>query len=176
MKKVLLLGALLTITSNIWAADDLLPNAGVKERVILRDAKSFTTEVSTSTVRCSEIGYGAQELKINLAALDGWTLFDHTNSNFGDIGEPCMTAGRCKAPWGGDGFSIDDLIQNNPGAEAVTVARTVTELKIETRDENNQEVCQRSLREDLQTSIRGIKFHHSRSGLDQNFPIEVCRK
>jgi len=169
MKKVLLLGALVTITSNVWAADS--------ERVLLRDAKTFSAEVSTATVRCSEIGYGAKELKINLAGLDGWTLFDHTNSNFGDIGDPCMTAGRCKAPWGGSGgFTIDDLIQNNPGVEAVTVVRSVTELKFETRDENNQEVCQRSLREDLQTTIRGINFSHSRHGLDQNFPIEVCRK
>ena len=167
MKKVLVL-TLLAITTSAWAKNS--------ERVILQDAKTFSTEVSTSTVRCSEIGYGAKELKINLSALDGWTLFDHTNSNFGDIGEPCMTAGACKRSTTGPGFAIDDLIQNRPGQETVTVVRVVTESKLETKDENNQDVCQRSLREELSTTIRGIAFHHMRSGFDQNFPIEVCQK
>lgn len=168
MKKNLLVAALLTMTSYSWA--------GVLERVILQDAKTSTAEVSVATVRCSAIGYGGEELKINLAGLDGWTLFDHSNSGFGDInGEPCMTAGLCKTPWGGDGFSVEDVIQNNPATEMVTVLRTVKEVKVETRDQHNREVCQRSLHEELQTTIRGIRFHHLRSGFDQNFPVEVCR-
>lgn len=169
MKKVLLFAILLTISNNSWAGDS--------ERTILQDAKTFAAEVSVATVRCSAIGYGGEELKINLAGLDGWTLFDHSNSSVGDInGEPCMTAGLCKRPWGGGGFSVDDVIQNNPATELVTVLRTVKEVKFETRDQHNREVCQRSLHEELHTTIRGVQFHHLRSGFDQNFPVEVCRK
>lgn len=167
MKKVLLL-TLLTITSSAWAKNS--------ERVLLQDAKTFSTEVSTATVRCSEVGYGSKELKINLAGLDGWTVLDHTNSNLGDVNEPCMTAGQCKRTASSPGFSIDDLVKNKPGSETITVSRILTEVKYEMKDENNQDVCQRSLREELSTSIRGIAFHHTREGLDQVFPIEVCRK
>lgn len=146
------------------------------QRVILKDSKTFETEVSTQTVRCSELGYGARELKINLAGLDGWTLFDHTNSHVGEFGEPCMTAGRCKRTPTSGGFDLNDLIQNNPGKEVVTVQRQVIENKTETKDQDNQDVCERSLTENLTTTIRGIKFHHTRMGATQNFPIEVCRK
>lgn len=169
MKKVLILTALLTITAAAHAKNS--------EREILKDSKTFPAEVSNSTVRCSAVGYGNEELKINLSALDGWTLFDHTNANFGDIdGEPCMTAGLCKRHGLSHGFSVEDVIQNNPAIVTITVLRTVKEVKMETVDQHNQRVCQRSLREELETTIRGIKFHHVRSGFDQNFPIEVCNR
>jgi hypothetical protein len=162
--KNLLLVSILTLTSlNLWAKDS--------ERVILTDAKTFATEVSNTTVRCSDIGYGNLQLKINLPGLDGWTLFDHSNANLGDILEPCMTAGRCS-----QGHNIDDLVKNNPGLETVTVVRKIVEVKMEAKDANNGDVCRRLLREELQTTVRGFEFHHTRTGLDQDFPIEVCRK
>jgi hypothetical protein len=135
-------------------------------------------EISTTTVRCTEIGYGAQELKINLAGLDGWTLFDHTNAHVGEFGDPCMTAGRCKAPWSGsddNGFTIDDLIQNRPGTEIIKVDREVIEVKM-VINRNGERVCERSLREHLSTTVRGIAFGHIRWGAQQDFPIEVCQK
>lgn len=147
-----------------------------KERVLLRDSKTFATEVSQGTVRCTDIGYGAEELKINLAGLDGWTLFDHTNSHVGEFGEPCMTAGRCKAPWNKEGFTIDDVIQNRPGTEVITVQREVLEIKIVKVDSQGNQVCERSLQENLKTVVRGIEFRHIRGGAEQDFPIEVCQK
>lgn len=153
---------------NAWAKDS--------QRVILADSKTLITEVSTSTVRCSEIGYGAKELKINLSGLDGWTLFDHTNALAGEFGEPCMTAGLCKRVPNGPGFTIEQLVQNNPGNEVVTVNRNVVESKTESKDQNGLDICVRSLTENLTTSVRGIKFQHTRYGEQQNFPIEVCRK
>lgn len=146
------------------------------ERVIQSDEKTFSTEISAATVRCSELGYGLKELKINLAALDGWTLFDHSNSAFGEFGEPCMTAGMCRRTPTGPGFSVSDLVGNNPGHEVITVRRRVSEIRTEAKDEQGQGICIRSLREDLSTQIRGIEFHHSRSGAEQNFAVEYCRK
>ncbi|MEQ1721984.1 MAG: hypothetical protein ABL930_02330 [Pseudobdellovibrio sp.] len=142
----------------------------------MADSKTFVTEVSLTTVRCSQIGYGFPELKINLSGLDGWTVFDHTNSHVGEFGEPCMTAGVCKRGTAGRGFSINDLIQDNPGNEVVTVQRQLIERKYESKDQDNVEVCIRSLTENLSSSVRGIKFQHSRSGAEQTFAIEACRK
>ena len=146
------------------------------DRVILKDSKTFETEVSTATVRCTQIGYSMPELKINLAALDGWTLFDHTNSQVGEFGEPCMTAGMCSENPTDGGFTIGDLIQNRPGKEVITVQREVIESKYESKDGQNQDVCERWLSENLQTKVRGIEFRHSRTGPAQIFPIEACRK
>jgi hypothetical protein len=168
MKNLLLFTTLMAAGFSTWAANS--------ERVILSDAKTFATEVSLQTVRCSQIGYGSEELKINLAGLDGWTLFDHSNNASGDLnGQPCMTAGICKAPWHNNGHTIDDVVQNRPGTETVTVVRKVIEVKTETKNADNIDVCQRSLREELATTVRGIAFHHVRTGFDQDFPIEVCR-
>lgn len=167
MKTIIMTIALLG-TLNAWAKDT--------QRVILSDSKTFSTMVSTGTVRCSEIGYGTKELKINLAALDGWTLFDHTNAQAGEFGEPCMTAGICKRTPTSQGFSVNDLVQNNPGNELITVSRTVTENRTESKDQDGNDICSRSLTEYLTTSVRGIKFEHTRWGAQENFPIEVCRK
>lgn len=166
MKKQMILMALtLTLSAAAQAADS--------ERIILSDSKTFETEVSAETVRCSNLGYGAGFLKINLAGLDGWTLFDHTNSHVGEFGEPCMAAGRCME-W--DPKPILDFIDNRPGTETVTVRRQVSELKREITDQHGLQFCERSLREDLSAVIRGTQFLHSRHGAEQIFPIEVCRK
>lgn len=167
--KQLLLAITLLGSLNTFAKDS--------ERVILADSKTFVTEVSVSTVRCSHIGYGSAELKINLAGLDGWTIFDHSNAQVGEFGEPCMTAGMCKrTPTAKNGFTIDDLIQNNPGNEVITVQRQLIESKQETKDGEGNEICQRSLVENLSTTVRGIKFAHTRYGAHEIFPIEACRK
>lgn len=147
--------------------------AADSQRVILADSKTFNTEVSLETVRCSNLGYGAGLLKINLAGLDGWTLFDHTNSHVGEFGEPCMAAGRCMM---GDEGPILDFIGGKPGTETVTVQRQVLEIKQESKDAEGNEVCVRSLQENLSTVIRGTQFLHTRHGAEQTFPVEVCRK
>jgi hypothetical protein len=170
--KALILAVVTVASLSAWSQED----QNRKERVILKDSKTFPAEVSVNTVRCTEVGYGAKELKINLAGLDGWTLFDHTNSHVGEFGEPCMTAGQCKAPWNKEGFTIDDLIQNRPGTEIITVQREVLEIKQVIQDQQGNLGCERSLQENLVTSVRGITFRHTRWGAEQNFPIEVCRK
>jgi hypothetical protein len=170
--KALILTVITAASLSVWSQE----NPARKERVILQDSKTFSTEVSVNTVRCSEVGYGAQELKINLAGLDGWTLFDHSNAQVGEFGEPCMTAGRCKATWNKDGFTIEDLIQNRPGTEVITVQREVIEIKQVTQDHQGHLACERSLQENLVTSVRDITFRHTRWGAEQSFPVEVCQK
>lgn len=170
MKNAILVSLMMILTVKGFAEEQ-------QRRVILQDSKTMQAEVSTNTVRCTHIGYGSAELKINLAGLDGWTLFDHTNSHVGEFGEPCMTAGRCKvAGTSRPGFTIDSLIQNNPGVEAINVKRVVTEVKQIMKDINNVDVCERHLEERLDTVIRGIPFKHTRTGANQTFPLEACQK
>lgn len=171
MKKTLF-SALIGLSSSAFA--------GAGSRVILKDIKTVETQVSTETVRCSATGYGASLLKINIAALDGWTLFDHSNSQFGEFGEPCMSAGQCKAPWLPDGLGVEDLVQSNPGKEKITIEREVIETKHHGQIHNGAggeiDVCVRQLIENLKTNIRGIEFTHSRSGAREEFPIAACSK
>lgn len=154
--------------------------AGVGSRVILKDNKTLDTQVSTETVRCSEIGYGAKLLKINIAALDGWTLFDHSNNQFGEFGEPCMSAGQCKAVWNPDGLTVESLVQNNPGLETITIEREVIESKhigqVHNGNGGETEACIRQVTENLKTTVRGIDFTHSRTGAVEQFDVKVCQK
>lgn len=144
-------------------------------KILLTDSKVLEAEVNDETVRCSAFGYGMRELKINIKALDGWTLLDHTNLRFGEINPaPCMTAGACKGNLGPlkIGFSIDDIIQGNPRVEKITVNRQVLEVKYPLDNES----CQRSLVENLETVVGGVKFHHSRTLPAEVLPLSSCEQ
>lgn len=165
MKKIIFLT--LIFNFNAWAQD----------RVLLNDQRWMIAEVNESTVLCSAKGYGLEELKINIKSLDGWTLLDHTNIRFGSESRlPCMTAGACKSPISGNttGFSIDDVIRNNPRTEKILVKRQVIESRrISNRD--NETFCSRSLTEKLETVISGIPFHHQRIiNTGETFPTSEC--
>lgn len=171
LKKMLTLSLKMTLTVA------LVSSAYAGERVILQDSKKMEVEVSTLSVRCSSIGYGFRELKINLPALDGWTILDHSNVQFGDRSDlPCMTAGACKGQWNGqnDGFGIDDVIQNNPRKELIEVHRTVTEVRQLLEDQPGVKRCFRNLREDLKTVVGGVEFTHTRMSEDQVMREQAC--
>lgn len=164
MKKFLILAVLMT--GNVWAGS----------RVILKDSKEFEVEVNNKTVLCSAKGYGLAELKINIKALDGWTILDHSNLRFGDrSGLPCMTAGACKAPWDESGFEIEDVIQANPRVEKIIVNRELTETRtLETDDQGSR--CIRFLTESLDTVVGGISFKHVRdTSTTEPLPAKACK-
>lgn len=146
------------------------------ERVLLSDSKAIEAEVNKTTVLCSHLGYGMSELKINIKDLDGWTILDHSNFRFGDrSGLPCMTAGACKPSWDpeGEGFEINDVLQNNPRVEKIVVSRKVIEVK-ELGETEGRSQCFRSIREELETAVAGIPFHHRRVGLSETLPAKAC--
>lgn len=158
MKNLLVLAVL--VSSSVMAG----------ERVVIEDQKTLNVEVSNKTVRCSAKGYGIEELKINIKELNGWTMLDHSNRSFGDSGEPCMTAGLCAGRW--DGLNIDDVLQNNPRTEKITVFRKITE----SRHISNQssEDCLRTFTEELKTTVGGIAFNHKRGSNQDVLPAEAC--
>lgn len=154
------------------------------ERVLVSDTKVTDVTLNTTSVRCSAIGYRMPELKINIKALDGWTLFDHSNVRAGDFaGQPCMTAGTCKFSGDGEGLSIDDILfgETRSRVERIKVHRQIVEVKVIGKNENDADVCLRHIEERLQANVgRGdgngvIKFSHLRSGLAENFPLSVCQ-
>ena len=171
MKKLLVLGALLTL------------NAFGAERILINDSKQMDAELNVSTVRCSAIGYGGSELKVSLKGLDGWTLFDHSNINKGDLsGQPCMTAGLCKMfPGQKVALSISDILAGGDRTETVVVRRQIVEVKEVTKDAKNKDVCSRHIEERLATEVTKadgtgkIKFNHLRFGIEETFPLSVCQ-
>lgn len=146
------------------------------ERVILKDSKVLTAEINNTTVLCSSLGYGMKELKINIAGLDGFTILDHSNIRFGDReGLPCMTAGACKRVANDHGFSIQDIIQNNPRNEEIIVHRELKEVRYLTERDGGQ-VCTKALVETLDTVVAGIPFFHQRSSVTDEFlPASACK-
>ncbi len=163
MKNLLVLLAL-GMTTNLMAS----------ERLLLEDSKNIETEVSQKTVFCSRVGYGFEELKINIEALNGWTILDHSNTRFGDReGLPCMTAGPC-ATSQINGLGIDDIVQDNPRLEKIQINRKIFENKEITETEGRKH-CERSIREELKTVIGGVEFTHSRSSIPETLPVKACR-
>ena len=145
------------------------------ERIILSDSKEMDAKISSVTVRCSALGYGTADLKINIKGLDGWTILDHSNVSFGDDSDlPCMTAGKCKRFENSPGFEINDVLQNNPRTERIIVNRILTESREPGLGSNDLRVCFRSLTEKLNTVVGGIAFYHKRVGALEELPLKAC--
>ncbi|MDD4976277.1 MAG: hypothetical protein PHY93_18105, partial [Bacteriovorax sp.] len=140
MKKLLILAL---FSTNLLAA----------ERVLISDSKVTDVELNRTSVRCSRFGYGVSELKIAIKGLDGWTIFDHSNINAGDLAkDPCMTAGACER-FVDKKMSVDDILSGGERTEQITVNRQIVELKEVTKNESGIEVCSRHIEERLQTSV-----------------------
>ncbi len=163
MKKLLILAVMMS--ANVFAG----------ERVILNDSKKMDAVVNEETVLCSALGYGLEELKINIAGLDGWTILDHSNIKFGDTRAlPCMTAGHCKRRANGPGLSVDSVLQSNPRVEGIVVNRVLVEVRNEGTNEFDEKVCYRTLREELKTIVGGVPFFHVRMSPSEEFPLNAC--
>ena len=164
MKKLMILAVMMMSASAFAGA-----------RVILKDSEKMKAEVSKETVLCSAVGYGAEELKINIVALDSWTILDHSNSRFGDSrGLPCLTAGYCKQSWNESELTIDSVLQKNPRVETIVVHREITEIREVGTNAQDEKVCYRNLTEQLDTVIGGIPFTHLRYGAPEERPLGAC--
>lgn len=142
-------------------------------KVLFVNKLKINAEVSEKTVRCSAVGYGAIQLKINLHELKGRTIFDHSNSRFGEFSEPCMTAGFCVGFGHDRVFTIEDIIQSNPRVEQIEVIQTVSSSQRLVDSEGPQR-CVKTLFEDLKTVIGDIEFHHQRQGQIESLPEKAC--
>lgn len=159
MKKFLVLAVLMS--SSVMAG----------ERVLLNDSKEASVEVNAGTLFCSGIGYGINaQLKINIPALDGWTVLDHTNIASGDFRNlPCLTAGYCKDFRNQEGLEIEDVLQGNPRTEKIVIFRKLIEKRELAKNE-----CEKTLIETLETKVGGVRFTHKRSIEAETLPSEAC--
>lgn len=138
-------------------------------RVSLKDSFETTVDVDQDSVRCSQVGYGVSELKINVPGLKWNAVFDHSNAE--NLG-PCMTAGVCRDDvLDLDGLTPDDLIQDSPGRENIVVERLLEE---QFRLDHQQKTCSRTLTEVLDTVIRGQEFTHTVSKQIGDLPFSTC--
>lgn len=138
-------------------------------RVSLKDRFEASVDVNNRTVRCSSVGYGVSELKINVPGLKWNAVFDHSNAE--NLG-PCMTAGVCRDDIiNVDGLTPDDLIQDDPGRQNIVVRRL---LKERFQLDHFDKTCSRTLTESLDTVIRGHEFTHTVSKQIGDLPFQSC--
>jgi hypothetical protein len=155
--KFLFLSLLTTLSLGAMAQAPL-----VKE--IFRQTSEIEVQLDETTVRCSNIGYGFPELKVDVPALDLVATFQHRN--FGE-GQPCMTAGRCTPD-----RSPELLLATGPGIEKAQLEVVHTE-EAYLNEENN--TCYRSLVETVTMQLRGQTFTHRRSGVLSETTADQCK-
>ncbi len=123
------------------------------KREILRTVQQIPVKIAADTVRCSSLGYGRPELKIDVPALDWAATFNHRT--FGE-GQPCMTSVVCR------GDVNTDIILREGEAE-ITADLEIVHSEVAYINEE-QGTCDRVLVEDLKMELRGLTFTHNRTG------------
>ncbi len=148
----------LAASSSVFAAADL-------KKEIWRQTFTIEVAVTNDSVRCSAIGYGLPELKIDVPALDWAAKFQHRN--LGE-GQPCMTAGRCTS------FRGPELVlQDRPGVEAVDLTVIHSEEGVIDRE---RDTCHRRLVEEVEMTLRGTRFTHTRTAPLIHVSAEECER
>ncbi|MDD0854406.1 hypothetical protein HBN50_14940 [Halobacteriovorax sp. GB3] len=156
MFSVIMLGILPTLTF-----------AQRTERVLKDVTTPIMVKVTEENVRCSEIGYGFSELKLNVPSLRWLAVLDHSNAE--NLG-PCVTAGACANPdLDRPGRSPLDIIINGEDLVKTDVRIILTEVF-----EKHDEQCFRSLEEKVELEIRGVPFKHFATKSIGTLPVEEC--
>ena len=169
MKRLLTITSLLLLTS-VNASVFETVGINVVERIIKDEVHKTTITLDDSTVRCSSLGYGMSELKISVPSLEWYAIFDHSNQ---DGRGPCVTAGTefCN---GFDRFSNennipDNLLDPDNTRQDIEVRVFLKEVFQATADS-----CLRTLKEHVETNVRGIPFTHVRVKSIGTLPLSEC--
>ncbi|OIQ20689.1 MAG: hypothetical protein BM556_01755 [Bacteriovorax sp. MedPE-SWde] len=174
MKKLFTL-TMITLLTTATAATDIdfggIDESNTFRRVIKEATHKSTITLDKSTVRCSALGYGLEELKIGIPTLAWRAIFDHSNQ---DGRGPCVTAGTsfCKQQFNlPSKVGIPEVLLNpDKPTEEVDVKVVLTEeFRI---DFNNK--CVRTLLENVITDVRGITFTHLRTKNIGELPLQEC--
>ena len=145
-----------------FAATSALAQEGLS-KLVSRQTVETSVKVSASTVRCSSLGYGRPELKIDVPALDWAASFNHRT--FGE-GQPCMTSVTCSNEVG------TDLLLSQGEAE-VPVRLIVTHTEKAWLDRASDK-CSRYLEEHVEMQLRGLRFTHVRTGNLAESSVAAC--
>lgn len=143
----------------------LVVNAETVDKEVSRQTTDITVALHPSSVRCSALGYGSPELKVDVPDLDWAAVFNHRQ--LGE-GEPCMAAGACTST-------------NTPGrvlagGEGDVPAQVlVVHTEVGTIDKVHA-TCTRELVEELTMQLRGLTFTHRKSTPLAPWTAAECRK
>lgn len=129
---------------------------------IERFVVDINVNVSPSSVRCSNLGYDAAELKIDVPDLDWAAKYNHRSRG---EGQPCMTSFRCE--------ELDEAARFvELGAGVRPVPLTIIHSEKATVSSGK---CSRWIQEDLSMVVNGVTFRHTRTGVSIQSTEEVCR-
>lgn len=154
-----------------------------KERELFRKNHQINLDLNPLSVRCSDLGYGNVQLKINVDALEYISFFDHSNPG---EAAPCMTAGMmsCRQnfnfPLPGLEGETDDLKQKED--DVLTKFRAIGKVKADLeqvmkeslRIDHQEQTCHRTIFEEVTTLVDGTTFSHYRSGNLGEYPYDIC--
>ena len=133
---------------------------------VLKDTTTLVAlDLNSTTVFCTDRGYGNIQLKISVPELDWLAHFDHRVAG---EGLPCITGGRCSPE-----NSPEKLIDPN---ERFVLAQVNVVLSETLVIDSEKHLCSQQLNEQIQTLIKGRKFSHFRHGELMNPAFEKCEK
>lgn len=160
MKAILLISAL-------FAGSAFAQTVEEKSFERSRQVVPLEIELNKQTVRCLVGDYGGSSLKISLAGIRPYTVFPQTTR--GETA-PCINAGRCKTRFN-NGLTVDQVIDNAKPMESINVTVVLFE---ELQIDHTNKTCHRSLREVLDSPVRGLNFHHEDGASIGTLPYDVC--
>ena len=135
------------------------PVAETREAVVHKTTTTILVDLNDKTVVCSRADYAMPVLKVLIPGLSDITLLNHQNFR---AGAPCVTTGETCARSTAGGFAEatpESILQGRSGTEQAEV--TVTLSRIETID-HKEKTCVVTMREDVETTIRGKRLFHNR--------------
>lgn len=138
-------------------------HAETLEKVISNETYDINVAISAGSVRCSSLGYGRPELKVDVPDLDWAASFNHRQQG---EGQPCMTVGLCDAR-----HSPDKVRAGGDGD--VPTRLQVVHKEVGVIDKG---VCSRELVEHVTMELRGFTFAHERSAPLPSLSATECRR
>jgi hypothetical protein len=148
--------ALLSISSVALAQTPAIPSTVVSERQV-----TLNVDISTARLKFSSSGYMAPVVKVLVPELADVTLLDHRNVG---EGAPCLASYQALSP--------EEVIQEKPAVEKVEFQIKLTKIPVINEKEN---ICEISLKEEINGQIRGFAFTHSRVQVIAKRSVADCR-
>lgn len=140
-----------------------LVHAETLSKEVSRENVDIQVTINAASVRCSALGYGALELKVDVPDLDWSATFNHRQ--LGE-GKPCMTAGVCSS-------TLSPEILRAKGEGDIPTQLLVVHTE-EAYVDRTHGTCSRELVEVLSMELHGIRFTHQRRAPLANLTAAQC--
>ncbi|MCB0377524.1 MAG: hypothetical protein KDD33_03450 [Bdellovibrionales bacterium] len=150
-----LIATIILVVAQIASAQNLPINLnpfepiGDQTQIISEQNMVLPVDISTTQVILSASDYSFPVVKVLVPELAGPTILNHQNTN---AGAPCLAT--YETP------SVDAVVQGNPAVEDVEFKITLRKHTYRNTIENK---CNVTLTENIEATIRGFKFVHSRT-------------